>query len=161
MHTIHETARAAKPRRKGQPAFNAADDLLVKRHTGPTELPHGTTVIEATGGRLVRTPAGWHEQYPDGTEGGLVSTLDLAYPVVEVKAPGRGYVQSRAERRATERQARKESARLARFKRDRVDAFLAATAQADREKYARALGADVTVHPADVERTVEALGGTA
>ena len=60
MHTIHESARAAKARRKGVPAFTTRDELIVKRHSGPTELPLDTVVIEELGGRLKRTSLdGW------------------------------------------------------------------------------------------------------
>lgn len=140
MHTIHHSARPVTPRDSRRPAMSAAytkqGERIVRRHSGPTALPVGTTVIEAYGARLTRgTDGAW---YGRGDE--ALTTGELAFPVVEILPRQRGHHLTRAERRTDERVARREESKLKRFKRRRVDEYLAATAAAGiAEQRARAV----------------------
>jgi hypothetical protein len=88
-------------------------ERIVKRWNGPDAIPFGAVIIERGGRRLVRTEHGWHELFADGTEGGLVDTLDLRFPVRQVRpAVKPGAYLDRHGRRQVERTAAKATARL-------------------------------------------------
>lgn len=136
MHTISNEARPVSPRDSRRPgrvaAYTAQGERIVKRHSGPTALPLGTTVIEELGNRLQRTSFyGWRQLDAKGEPyGQVIPTDELAYPIVEVKPKQSGHHLTRQERRRDERAARKAEARFKRFKRRRVEEYLAATAAA-------------------------------
>lgn len=147
MFTIADAARATEPRKRGRAAFNANGDRLVRRISGPTALPIGATVIEATGDYMRRTTAGWQfisakgERLVPGTDDDAVPTLDLKYPLVQVDlAATHDPRPNRAARRAEAAEDRRTERSARRFKSRRVREFLAACSPAERAKYAAALG---------------------
>lgn len=136
MHTISPEARPVRPRdsREGaQPVYTARGERIVKRHSGPTALPLGTTVIEELGARLRRTSFyGWKQINSKGEPYGvIIPTDELAYPVVEIRPKQAGYHLDRRQRRADDRAARRAEAKLARFKSKRVADYLAAVKAAE------------------------------
>ena len=142
-HTIHPNALPSKPREEGKTAVNLKGHRLVKRISGPTELPVGTVVIEATGDYMRRTKIDqWDHLATNGkTTFRCVtrSALELNYPlvVVDMKATHKPRA-NRSARRAEEQQERRDARQLRRFKSRRVKAFLAACSPEERAKYAAA-----------------------
>lgn len=79
-------------------------------------LPYGTTVLDSTGGRLRRDPEGWHYITAKGTPHGAPLAVDeLDFPL-QIINTDRGYHQTRAERRTTDRAARSFEAKKHRHK---------------------------------------------
>lgn len=142
-HKIARKAQASKPREAGRTAVNLKGDRLVKRISGPTELPVGTVVIEATGDYMRRTKLDrWDHLAPNGktiAEGEVRSALELKYPlvVVDMKATHNPRP-NRAARRAEAQDDRRTARATRRFKNRRVAEFLKASSPEERARYAAA-----------------------
>lgn len=142
-HTIAAEAQPSKPRKRGRTAVNLKGDRLVKRISGPTELPLGTTIIDAGGLYWERTEDGWWAGVTSkgrrSTDRAALSALDLKYPavVVDMKATHQPRP-NREARRAEALDDRRDARQRRRFKTRRVAEFLKAASAEERARYAAA-----------------------